>query len=154
MKGLVMKKIVLITTTVCLTLGLNALSIEVDSGDAFKKVMSKNRAAKNMEGSNYVEIKSSKELAEHRNKDLGITIDKDTKNGTIYNYVDIKNAKVKKDKPFSTNRKGTNKYNVKNKSTEGRNIGVKIKTGEGKGFDRGFKGRVVNQVKIENSELD
>lgn len=149
-----MKKIVLITTTVFLTSGLNALSIEVDSGDAFKKVMSKNRAAKQMEGSNYVEIKSSKELEKHKDADLGITIDKDIKSGVIYNYVEIKNAKVKKDKPFGVNRKTTNKYNVKNKNNEGRNIGVKIKTGTEKGFNRGFQGRVVNQVKIENSELD
>ena len=147
-----MKKAILIVITFTFTTASFALDIEVESGGSFNKVMSKNRSSKKMEGSNYVEIKNSDDLKKRGKKDLGITVNKTIKRGTIYNYVEVKNAKVKKDKFHESKRKTTNKYNSKNKDSEGQNIGVRIKTG--KGFNQGFEGKVHNIVKINNSELD
>lgn len=148
-----MKKVILFTTILSFTVQVTALEIQVDSGDSFKKVMSKNRSNKNIEGSNHVVVKSNKDLKAHGEKELGITVDgTNTRAGTIYNYVEIKNVKAKKNKFTKVKNKSTNKYNKKNKNEKSRNIGVKIKTS--KGFNRGFKGKVQNSVKIENSELD
>ena len=147
-----MKRSILIVTALACSLQVSALEIEVESGDAFNKVMSKNRANKKIAGSNHVVIKSNKDLEAQGQKDLGLTVDAGAvRAGTIYNYVEIKNVKGKNN--FTKNKKKTtNKYNSKNKKDKERNIGVKIKTS--KGFNRGFKGNVRNSVKIENSDLD
>jgi hypothetical protein len=147
-----MKKITLAVTLVSLSTALFALDINVEAGDAFNKVMAKNRASKKMEGSNYVQIKNSDQLQELGDKDLGVTIDADKKIGTVYNYVEVSNAKVKKKKFTKSKDKTVNKYGNKDADDKAKNIGVKIKTK--KGFNRGFKGKVLNSVKIENSELD
>ncbi|MBD3807128.1 MAG: hypothetical protein IE880_00265 [Epsilonproteobacteria bacterium] len=126
-----------------------ALDIVAEEGNAFNKVMSKNRSSKQMEGSNYVEIKNSDDLAEHGDEDLGVTVDGTKQRGPVYNYVEIKNAKSK-DKKFTDNSRSVNQYS--NQEDEGRNIGVKVKTGEG--YNRGYTGNVHNTVKIENSELE
>jgi len=146
-----MKKITIIVTAMALTTATFALEIQVESGDAFNKVMSKNRSSKNMEGSNYVEIKNNAEFKSHGQRDLGITIDGNHTTGTVYNYVEVKNVKSTKNKFTNKDKKATNKYNDKNSDNK-RNIGVKIKIKEG--FNRGFKGKVRNTVKIENSDLD
>ena len=147
-----MKKVIwgLVTVALSTTL-LLALDIEAQSGNAFNKVMSKNRVNKNIEGSNHVVIKNSDDMEKYGKKDLGITVDGTKTKNTIYNYVEVKNVKIKENN-FNENKRTTNKYNVKNEASEGRNIGVKVKTGEG--FNRGTKVKVNNTVKIENSELD
>lgn len=146
-----MKKVVLVVATLALTTASLALEIEVQAGDAFAKVMSKNRSSKNMAGSNYVSIKNNDDLEKHGKKDLGITIDASKKNiGTIYNYVEIKNVKSKTYKKDIKDKK-INKYNKENKEEE-RNYGINIKTK--KGFNRGVRGKIHNKVKIENSDLD
>ncbi|KIM05303.1 MAG: hypothetical protein KU29_09890 [Sulfurovum sp. FS06-10] len=154
-----MKKIIVMATTLTwVTTALCALElgniedIDVESGKSFNKVMSKNRSSKNIAGSNFVEIKNSDDLEAQGKKDLGVTIDSSKRVGTVYNYVDIKNAKVTKDNFTEGKSRVTNKYNSQNAEDEGRNIGVKVKVEEG--FNRGFKGKVHNNVKIENSELD
>lgn len=147
-----MKKSIVIVTTIVFATAVFALDIEAVSGDSFNKVMSKNRSSKKMEGANFVEVKNSDDLKKHGKKDLGLTIDGSKKVGTVYNYVEVKNAKVKKEKFNESKHRLTNKYNSKNKEIDSRNIGVKIKTG--KSFNRGFKGKVHNTVKIDNSELD
>ncbi len=148
-----MKKSILIATTLVFSIQvLSALEIEVESGDSFNKVMSKNRSNRHIKGSNHVVIKNNEDLEAHGKKDLGITVDSSTvRAGTVYNYVEIKNVNVK-NSFTKTKKRTTNKYNSKNKKDETRNIGVKIKTS--KGFNRGFKGKVHNSVKIENSQLD
>jgi len=146
-----MKKLVALATTLALTTVAFGLEITVESGDSFNKVMSKNRTAKKMKGANYVEIKNSNDLAKHGKEELGITVDGSKNIGTVYNYVEIKNAKSKKDKFHKGKDKKTNKYNSKNKD-ESRNIGVKVKVKEG--FNRGFRGRIHNSVKIDNSDID
>ena len=147
-----MKKSLLVVTALLFAINVSALEIEVEAGDAFNKVMSKNRANRHIKGSNHVVIKNKEDLEAHGKKDLGLTVDESTvRAGTVYNYVEIKNVNVKKS--FTkTKKRVTNKYNPKNKRDETRNIGVKIKTS--KGFNRGFKGKVHNSVKIENSQLD
>jgi len=146
-----MKKMIVIATTLAMTTVVFGLDIEVESGGSFKKVMSKNRTAKKMEGANYVEIKNSDDLAEHGKEELGITIDGSKNIGTVYNYIEIKNAKSKKNKFHKGKDKETNKYNSNNKN-ESRNIGVKVKMKEG--FSRGFRGKIHNSVKIDNSDVD
>lgn len=147
-----MKKVIWAVTTVALaTTLLSGLDIKAEAGDAFTKTMSKNRSSKNMEGANYVEIKNSDDLKKHGKGDLGVTVDGTKKRGTIYNYVEVKNAKEKENN-FHQNRGSVNKYNSKNREHTGRNIGVKVKTGEG--YSRGVKVKIHNNVKIKNSELD
>ena len=146
-----MKKVVLVVATLALTTASFALEIEVQAGDAFDKVMSKNRSSKNMAGANYVSIKNNDDLKKHGKKDLGITIDSSKKNiGTVYNYVEIKNVKSKTYKK-NIKEKNINKYNKEDKKEE-RNYGINVKTK--KGFNRGVKGKIINKVKIENSDLD
>lgn len=82
-----------------------SLEIQVESGDAFNKVMSKNRSSKNMAGANYVEIKNNDELKRHGQKDLGLTVDANRTIGTIYNYVDLNNVKSTKSKFIKNNKK-------------------------------------------------
>ena len=148
-----MKKSILVATALVFSIQVCALEIEVQSGDSFNKVMSKNRANRDIKGSNHVVIKDNKDLEAHGKKDLGLTVDSSTvRAGTIYNYVEIKNVNVTKNRFTKGKKKSINKYNLKNKNNEARNIGVKIKTSNG--FNRGFKGKVHNSVKIENSKLD
>ncbi len=143
-----MKTVVLVATTLSLT--TSSFAIEAQSGDAFRKVMSINRFNKHIAGSNYVSIKNNDDLEKYGKKDLGLTVDATKKNvGVIYNVVEVENIKSKKYKN-KIKGKNTNKYNKKNQKEE-HNYGVKVKTK--KGFNRGFKGKIINMVKIKNSEL-
>ncbi|KIM05382.1 MAG: hypothetical protein KN64_02505 [Sulfurovum sp. AS07-7] len=137
-----------------IVLANSAFGIEVgeNAGESFDKVMSKNRASKGIEGSNYVSIKNKDDLKKQGDRNLGLTIDgKKNKRGPVYNYVEIKNVDMgngltKKDP------RSINKYNKKNIEEEERNLGVDVKTG--KSYGSGYQGNIHNNVKIKNSNLD
>lgn len=116
---------------------------EAKVGESFNKVMAKNRSRKGIANSNYVEIKGNEDLEKQGKKPIGLTVDK--KVGTVYNYVEIKNVKSSKNKFKKTDRKyGMDRF--KKDEEEKPLYGVKVK--------KGFKGKVNNTVKIENSTLD
>jgi hypothetical protein len=139
-KGAVMKILVISLVFAKLVFALD-LDYNKD-GASFDTVMSKNRSSKNIKGSNYVEIKSDKDLKEYKDKDIGIVVDKNNR-GPVYNTVKIKNVKSKEDKYKKSEREyGMDRFS---ENKEERLIGVKVK--------EGYRGKVSNRVSIENSEI-
>lgn len=111
------------------------------AGDSFNKVMAKNRSSKKIGNSNYKVIDGNKEYKEAKKKgSIGLNLT-NSRIGTAYNHVEIKNVKLK-------DNKNSRKYGLNNikKSKEKKNlIGVKAK--------QNFRGTIHNSVDIQNSSL-
>ena len=114
----------------------------VYAGGSFNKVMAKNRSSKKIGNSNYKVINGNKEYNEAKKNGASIGLNlKDSRVGTAYNYVEIKNVDL-------GTKKQKRKYGLDNiqKQEEKRNlIGVKAK--------QSFKGSIRNNVSIKNSNL-
>lgn len=113
------------------------------AGDAFNKVMAKNRASKGMSGANYKQVNGKRDF--NRSQRHGNTIGLNVENkriGKVYNYVEIKNVKLKKEKE-----KRAYGLNKTKPTPKAKNLyGVKI--------NKKFKGSVNNTVKIKNSRIN
>ncbi len=122
---------------------LSILISIINAGDSFKKVMAKNRASKGIGNSNYKVINGNKEFkrAQRNSREIGIDA-RGTRVGTVYNYVEIKNVKMKEKK--YKREYGLAKFSKKPKKKK--LYGVKI--------DKNFKGNINNTVKVKNSTLN
>lgn len=117
--------------------------IPLFANDAFNKVMAKNRASKGIGDSNYKVINNKKEFykAQKNGNTIGMKV-KDKKIGKVYNYVEIKNVKLKDTKE----KRSYGLSKIKNTQPKKKLYGVQI--------NKNFKGRINNTVKVKNSNLN
>ena len=113
------------------------------ANDSYNKVMAKNRASKGIGDSNYKVINGSKQFykAQKNGNTIGLKVEK-KKLGKVYNYVEVKNVKLKEKK--EKRKYGLSK--IKKEQTKNRLYGVKV--------NKNFKGKVYNTVEVKNSNLN
>jgi len=117
--------------------------VNLIANDSFNKVMAKNRASKGIGDSNYKVINGKKQFykAQKNGNTIGLKVE-NKKLGKVYNYVEVKNVKLKDKKE----KRNYGMAKIKSEQTKKRLYGVQV--------NKNFKGKVSNTVKVKNSNLN